>query len=399
MGEKMTIKEQENNAIDWVARAKALKPVIAEAADRIESERRVPQDVMSVIHEAELFRMCLPRSLGGGETDPLTVMKTTEAIASADASTGWCLGQGLGCSRSSAFIDHQVAQEIFGAPDSILAWGPPGGKVKAIAVEGGYRVTGTWRLASGIMNATWLGPLCPVVEIDGTQRLDATSKPVLRVMLLPVSSATITDVWQVLGLNGTGSNNFSIDDLFVPDAFTFGRDSAADLRETGPLYGVLQTTFYGIAFSGVALGIARTALDDFIDLAASKKPTHSNIVMRENPAIQRQVALAEASLGAARSYLIDRIKILWDSGQQPNSWPVDHRARLRLACTHAVMQARDTVAFTYQAAGSSAIFANNPFERRFRDVNTVANQAQGQPTNLEQAGMALLGCDQAGSRI
>ena len=154
-----------------------------------------------------------------------------------------------------------------------------------------------------------------------------------------------------------------------------------------------------MTFAGVALGIARTALDDFIGLAAKKTPAHMAMVLRENPAVQRQVAQAEANLGAARSYLIDMIRTAWDSGEPPDRWSVDQRARLRLACTHAVLQARDTVTFAYQAAGSGAIFDNNPFERRFRDINTVANQAQGQPVNLEQAGMALLGIEQTGSRI
>ena len=398
----MTIKAQEikdSAAIDWVDRAKALAPVIAAAADRIESERRVPPDIMAAMHDAELFRMCLPRSLGGGEADPLTVMQTTEAIASADASTGWCLSQGLGCSRSSAYLDLDVAQEIFGPPDAILAWGPPEGSVKAVVVDGGYRVTGKWRFASGIMNATWLGPHCPIFERDGNPRLDVTGKPALRTMIMPASSATIIDVWHVIGLNGTGSNSFSVDDVFVRDAYSIVRDSAAHRREKGRLYGILMTTFYGMSFSGVALGIARTALDDFITLAGKKKPTHASQVLRENPAVQRQLALAEASLGAARAYLIDRIRTVWDSGEPPNRWTVDQRARLRLACTHAIMQARDTVAYVYQAAGSSAVLANNPFERRFRDINAVANQAQGQPTNLEQAGMALLGGEQTGSRI
>ncbi|MBT5457499.1 MAG: acyl-CoA dehydrogenase, partial [Rhodospirillaceae bacterium] len=321
-------KTNERNDVDWVARALALAPVIAAAADRIETERRVPPDIMSAMHDAELFRMCLPRSLGGGEAPPLTVMQTTEAIAAADASAAWCLGQGLGCSRSAAFVDPGVAGEIFGAPDAVLAWGPPAGSVKAVAVEGGYRVTGNWRLASGVMNATWLGPLCPVLEADGEPRLNAAGKPAYRVMLLPVSSATIIDVWQVLGLRGTGSNNFSVNDLFVPDAFTFVRDSAADRRENGPLYGILQTTFYGMAFAGVALGIARTSLDDFIDLAANKMPTHGRMVLRDNPAVQRQVAQAEANLGASRSYLIDMIRTAWDSGEPPDRWPVDQRARL-----------------------------------------------------------------------
>jgi alkylation response protein AidB-like acyl-CoA dehydrogenase len=390
---------QDSGAIDWVARAKALAPIIAEAADRIEAERRVPPDIMAAMHDAELFRMCLPRSLGGGEADPLTVMQTTEAIASADASTGWCLSQGLGCSRSSAYLDHDVAQEIFGPPDAILAWGPPEGTVKAVVVDGGYRVTGKWRFASGIMNATWLGSHCPIFERDGSPRLDATGKPAIRTLMMPASSATITDVWHVIGLKGTGSNSFSVDDVFVRDAYTIVRDSAAHRREKGRLYGILMTTFYGMSFAGVALGIARTALDDFITLAGEKKPTHASQILRENPAVQRQLALAEANLGAARAYLVDRIRTVWDSAEPPDSWPVDQRARLRLACTHAIMQARDTVAYVYQAAGSGAVLAKNPFERRFRDINAVANQAQGQPTNLEQAGMALLGGEQIGSRI
>ena len=140
-------------------------------------------------------------------------------------------------------------------------------------------------------------------------------------------------------------------------------------------------------------------MNDFIELAETKTPANYTAVLRKNPAVQRQFATIEASLGAARAYLIERITALWDSGEPPSAWPVDERARLRLACTHAVHQARDTVAYAYQAAGSSAVLSSNPFERRFRDINTVANQAQGQPINLEQAGRILLGVDRTASRV
>ncbi len=385
--------------VDWVARARGLGLLLEAAADRIEAERRVPADIMSALHDAELWRMCLPRSIGGGEADPLTVMQTVEAIAAADASTAWCLGQGLGCSRSAAFVEREVAEEVFGKPDAVLAWGPPNGPVKALAVDGGYRVSGKWQFTSGLPNATWLGPNCPVVEADGAPRLDAAGTPVTRTMLLPVSDAEITDVWQVIGLRGTGSNNFEITDVLVPEAFSFVRGSAADRREDGPLYRMALTTFYGIAFAGVALGVARTALDSFIRLAAEKKPIHNRLVLRENPGVQRELAQAEANLGSARSYLVDMVGTAWNCGHSPDDWPLDHRARLRLACTHAVRQARDTVAFAYQSAGSTAIFDNNSFERRFRDINTIAQQAQGQPMNFEQAAMALLGLEQDAGRL
>ncbi|MEE8334569.1 MAG: acyl-CoA dehydrogenase family protein, partial [Alphaproteobacteria bacterium] len=289
-----------SSEIDWVARARKLAPMIAEAGDRIEEGRRVPADIMSAMHDAELFRMCLPRSMGGGEAPPLTVMLTLETIAAADASTAWCLGQGLGCSRSSGFLDSTVAREVFGPPDAILAWGPPNGAVKAIATDGGYRVTGNWRFASGILNATWVGPACPILDPDGSPRLDEAGKPTVKNMLLPISSATVTDVWQVIGLKGTGSNSFAIDDLFVPESHSLIRDQPIDRREQGPLYRVLMTTFYGMSFAGVALGVARTALDDFIRLAAEKTPSHAAGVLRDNQAVQHQVALAEAGLGAAR---------------------------------------------------------------------------------------------------
>lgn len=387
-------------AIDWIARAKGLAPAIAAAAERIEEAGRVTPDVMAAIHDAELFRMCLPASMGGGEASPLTVMQAAEAIAAADASTAWCLGQGLGCSRSAAFIEPEVAAEVFGPPDAILAWGPPAGPGnKAVVTDGGYRVSGTWRFVSGIRNATWLGPACPVFEPDGTQRFYENGRPVLRTMLLPASDADIADVWQVIGLRGTASDSFTVDDLFVAERFSFVRDSATERREDGNLYRMPMTTFYGIAFAGVLLGIARTVLDDFIKLAREKTPQHNNMVLRENPAVQRDVARAEAQLGSSRAYLIERINAVWECGLTPDAWPLDLRARLRIACTHAVNQARDTVAYAYQSAGATAIFDNGAFERRFRDANTAAQQAQGQPVNFEHAGMALLGLEVTHGRV
>jgi alkylation response protein AidB-like acyl-CoA dehydrogenase len=392
-------RDDDPGTVDWPARARAVAPVVAAAADRIEAERHVPDDVMAALHEAKLFRMCLPGWLGGGEASPLAAMLACESIAAADASAAWCLGQALGCSRSAAFLEPEVAREVFGRPEAILAWGPPKGAVKAVAIEGGYRVSGEWRLASGIRNANWLGPLCAVVESDGDPQLDSAGRPVMRTMLLPISSARLTDVWRVIGLKGTGSDEFAIDDLFVPEAFSFVRDSAAERREDGPLYRMALTTFYGIVFAGVALGVARTMLDDFIGLAATKKPSHNATVLRENPAVQRDFARAEASLGSARSYLIDMIGAAWHSGAPPDAWPLDVRARLRIAATNAVEQARDVVEYAYRAAGSTAIFTGDAFERRLRDINTVAQQAQGQPVNMEHSGMALLGLEQEGGRV
>jgi indole-3-acetate monooxygenase len=389
----------QRDGIDWVTRAKQVLPVITADVARTESDRKVTPEVMAAMHEAGLFRMTIPRSVGGGEAPILELIQAIEVIAGADASAGWCLGQGLGCARSAGFLAPDVAEEVFGPPDAVLAWGPPAGPLKAIAVDGGYRVSGKWQFASGLMNASWVGPTAPVFDEAGEKRLGADGKPETRCFLMPKSTVTINDVWQVVGLRGTGSNGFAADDVFVPEGFSFIRDSADYRQEDGLIYRIALTTYYGMAFASVALGIARPALDAFVDLAATKIANHTSVVLRENPGVQREYARAEADLGSARAYLHERVRVLAESGLMPHEWSLGDRARLRIASTNAIHKARDTVQWAYQAAGSAAIFDKNPFEKRLRDINAVCQQAQGQPVNFEHGAMVLMGLDLPGGRV
>src|SRR5262249_25738286 len=157
---------------DYLGRARALAPEIEALAERIEEERRLPPALVAKLVDAGLFSMLLPRSLDGGEVDPATFAMVIEEVARADASTAWCLCQASGCSMSAAYLKPAVAQEVFGAPGSILAWGP-GPDARAVAADGGYRVTGTWSFASGCRHATWLGGYCPIYEEDGSRRRNA----------------------------------------------------------------------------------------------------------------------------------------------------------------------------------------------------------------------------------
>ncbi len=386
-------------AIDWVARARTLCPMIEAASDRIEQDCELPPEIVGALHDAELFRMILPRSLGGGEADPLAYMEVLRAIAAADASTAWCLGQGQGCSTAAAFLDPDAAREVFGKPGSVLAWGPGNASGKAVAADGGYRVSGEFMFASGSRNADWLGAHCTVCEPDGSPRIGANGRPVDRTMLFPKASATITDVWQVVGLKGTGSDNYAVSDLFVPEACTFQRNSAADRRETGPFYRIPLLTLYGIGFAGVALGIARAMLDEFIALAANKVAARTSGVLRDNAVIQSSVAQAEGRLGSSRAFLVEMIGETWQTACSPDEFPLDQRARLRVAITWAMNQAREVADFAYQAAGTTAIFERNRFERRFRDMHTVSQQGQAHLSNFEAAGQALLGLQPDSPRV
>ena len=191
----------------------------------------------------------------------------------------------------------------------MVASGPPDRDSKAIIVDGGYRVTGNWQFASGSRHAQWLGGHSTICERDGTPRLGPDGKPLeQRTMLFPKASATMTDVWRVMGLKGTGSDNYSVRDLFVPEDYTFTRELAADRRETGPLYRFSIFNMFGVAFSAVALGIARKVLDDFIKLAKEKVPFAGTALLRDNGHIQSQVGLSEARLQAARTYVIETFR-------------------------------------------------------------------------------------------
>ena len=170
-----------------------------------------------------MFRLLLPRSLGGDELHLKTLAQVTETIASADASTAWCMGQGAGCAMSAAYLKPEVARRLFGPADAVLAWGA-GIQGKAVAVDGGYRVTGKWMFASGCANATLLGGHSYVFEKDGTPRKRADGSPADRTVLLVKSKAQIEDMWHTLGLRGTASYTYQVTDLFVPEEETIDRD-------------------------------------------------------------------------------------------------------------------------------------------------------------------------------
>ena len=273
----------------------------------------------------------------------------------------------------------------------MLAWGP-GPKAKAVAVEGGYRVTGTWAFASGGRHATWVGAQCPIFEADGRPRLDEEGLQVLRTMLVPAAEVEWTDIWNVVGLRGTASDQFALTDHFVRHDHSITRDFLKECREPGPLYRMPALTCYELGFAGVALGIARASLDVFVDVARNKVPRGMKSVIRDNAVVQAGAAQAEVRVRAARAFLVQSAQQVWKEVSQPDgALTLDHRMTLRMASTHAIHTARDAVDFAYNAAGTTAIFESHPLERRFRDMHTVTQQLQGRLSHFETVGAYLLG--------
>lgn len=376
---------------DYLARAESVAPRVAAAADEIERERRLPAHLLAALHEAGLFRLLLPRSLGGAELDPPIFVRVIETVAKADGSTAWCLCQNNVCSIVAAWLPADSAREIFGAPRAVLAWGP--GPAHAHAVSGGYRVTGNWSFASGGRHATWLGAHCPVLEPDGTQRRDASGAPIELTVLFPATDAPMTDIWQVVGLRGTASDAYAVDDLFVPEAFTLIRDMPETRREAGPLYAMTTHLLFAGGFACVALGIARSLLDALVALALEKTPRGYKTKLRDNASAQTEIAIAEARLRAARRYVLGTLGEAWETVQRTDRFSLDQRMAIRLAATHAIQEAVAVADIAYHAAGTTAIFDRNPFERRFRDIHALAQQVQARRSHFETVGRYLLGLE------
>jgi indole-3-acetate monooxygenase len=384
-------RDEQNKPVDWVARARALVPLIEAAGDRIEAERCIVPDVVAALHEAGIFHMLLPPALGGGGADIVAFNQVIETVAAADASTAWCLGQQIASTQAAGYLDPKIAREVFGPPHGAVAWGPPSGATAKVT-DGGYIVNGRWRFASGSGHCPWIGGHSAVIERDGKPRLDEHGRPVLRTMLFRKERAVWTDIWHTIGLRGTGSNQYEVKNLFVPEAYTTWRDQPSDRTDDGPLYDIPLLTLYGIGFSGVGLGLARGSLDAFMTLAAGKTGRAGRGVMRDNPVIQSEVAKVAGGLHAARAFLRDMLEEIWDAVNKDGA-TLQQRARLRLAITGALDQSVRVVDFAYTAAATSAIFNGSQFERRFRDMHTVTAQGQAHMSNFESAGQALFGLE------
>jgi alkylation response protein AidB-like acyl-CoA dehydrogenase len=378
-------------APEYLERALALAPEIEGLGERIEEERRLPPALVARLHEAGLFRMLLPRALSGGEVDPVTFVSVIEEIAKADASTAWCLCQASGCSMTAAYLEPAVGAEIFGRdPLAVLAWGP-GPDARAVAVDGGYRVTGTWSFASGCRHATWLGGECPIVDAGGVPRRRADGKIQSRTMLFPAGSVIMIDVWHVSGLKGTASDAFTVTDLFVPQRYSISRDDPAERRHPGMLYCFPLGSLYASGFAGVALGIARRSLDALVALATEKTPRGFRQALRENAVIQSQVGRAEGQLRSAHMYLMGSLAEIWNAVGRSGVLTLEQRMQIRLAATYAIHEAKEVVDTVHHAAGATAIFTASDFDRRFRDMHAVTQQLQGRQAHFETVGQFLLG--------
>ncbi|TXL78755.1 acyl-CoA dehydrogenase [Vineibacter terrae] len=374
-----------------VTRARALAPALDAASDDIERTQRIPEPLLSDLHAARLFRMLLPRSVGGDEVEPWVYLRAVEEIARHDGSVGWNIFVANSSALIAPFLPLRTARTIYADARAIIAWGPPN-SCRAAAVPGGYKVSGRWDFASGCRQASWMGVHCLVSEPGGGVRLNTAGRPTVRTLLFPATQAELIHTWDVIGLRGTASDSYTTTDLFVPEAFSGTREDPTLRREPGRLYAFTMQGLYAVGVAGVGFGIAGAMLDAFIELAGRKAPRNVGR-LADNAVVQSDVARMTAQLDAARAYLVETLSAIWATAGADAPIDLPARARVRLACAHAIHTAEAVADYAYKAAGTDAIFLGTAFERRFRDMHTLSQQIQSRAAHFESVGQVLLGIE------
>jgi indole-3-acetate monooxygenase len=376
----MTLPAPSASAASLIAAAQRLGPAIRAARGEIERLRRLPPALSAAMHEAQLFRLYIPKALGGLESDPITSMRVVETVA-ADGAAGWTLMIGMTYGVWAALLPEATAREIYGAPDAVVAGAlrPTG---RARTVEGGYVVSGRWSFASGIQHATWWNAGC-IVEA-GSGATDET-----RLVFFPAQQGRLIDNWDVGGLRGTGSHDYAVDGLFVPETHAISLD--APPRADGPLYRLPLQALLDNTMATVPLGIARTAIDALVEIAQGKRSAGFAARPAERPSVQADIGRAEAALRSARAWLYESVEEAWAEVQAGRPIAVKHAATLRLARAHCATAAAAAVDLAYGAGGGSSIYAACPLERCFRDVHTLSQHISMHSSNYEVCGRVLLG--------
>ena len=339
--------------------------------------------------EAGLFRMYVPKTLGGLEVEPVTLLGAVEEVARVDGAAGWCLSIGAVHGALGAYLREDVARAIYcDDPRSVVA-GSVNASGVARAVDGGYRVSGRWTFASGIHHSAWVYGNCVVHDGDTPRRRQGDA-PEMRFAFLPVDQCEIYDTWHVSGLRGTGSHDFSVTDLFVPEerslvAFT------AKPYQPGPLYTCPFVTYFAASIAGPPLGIARGAIDALVEFASTKTPTGSQSLLRDRPSLQSDIARAEALVRSARAFLVEALQDIWEALAGGREVTMRQRAMGRIAGINAATSAAQAVDLMYNAGGGTALYESCLLERFFRDVHAATQHIAVTPAYYELSGRVLLG--------
>jgi alkylation response protein AidB-like acyl-CoA dehydrogenase len=375
---------------EYLAAVHRLGPLIRDQRRSFDQERRIPDGVFTALADAGLFRLYLPKTLGGPELSPFDFMRIVEAASALDGSVGWLVGNGGGMSRIGGYLQESTVRDWFADPRAFVV-SATGAIGTAERVSGGYRVSGRWPFGSGAHHATRFMGLASFKSTDGQN-----GPPVC--CYFSKSDVQVYDTWFVSGLRATGSCDFEVQNVFVPIEHTH---PLVDFTPThpGPLYRLPGLSAFAWTVSVVPLGIAQGAIDYFIELAGKKMRLGSALPLREHESTQAMIGRAETAVRAARAFLVDAMEELMTATDVGGDRLLQARAFFRAACTNAADTAIRVVDWIATDAGTAAIFEAGTLERSVRDVHAATKHVAMTPNNYIVAGRLTLGLEPGTTRI
>ena len=385
----MTVAAEPSTA-EWLERVRDLTPLVEQYRDEGERDRRLPQPLFSAMRDAGLFSLWVPRNLGGAEVDVETSMLLVEELSRLDGAVGWNVMIAGNTSILWANLAPNVTSDMLVEhPGHVIAGTVTSGSGTATPLAGGFRVSGRWPFASGCHQADWLVCVCQILD-DGRPRTAPDGSPQPFTFVLPAADCEILDTWETVGMRGTGSHDFQVHDLFVPDGRYFVARGGRSYQ-SGPLYNASFYHMWAPNIAAVALGIARGAIDLFLELATVKKPSRSTVVLAQRETVQEKVGQAEGLLRSGRAFVYDTVRETWPVLVSGEPVPERLTAVNRLAASTAVDYAIKAVDLVFTMAGTTSVYTRSRLERCFRDIHVVRQHGVVSPNGVIMAGRQFLG--------
>ena len=380
------------NATDWVARAEDLRGEIERLADSTEQRRTLDPEAVELLRDAGLFSIAAPSAVGGAELDLVTQTKVFEALCAADGSTGWCLLIGsTSIGLLSTYLPDEAIEEVFDGPHFPIAAGSLQPTGRAEREDGGYRVNGRWKFGSGILHSQWV-LANTVIHKDGKPETTAEGFPHILTVALPQHLVTTyPETWDVEGLRGSGSCDYSIDDTFISEKFCFSAPEVGRQRG-GDWYSLPVRTLVAPSHHGAALGLARRALEEITTLAVDRTRMFTTSTIAQRGAFQRDLGRADAQYRSARLLAFDALRAPLAAAVEgaPAATISVLDVESRLACAYVTDLAADVVTFAYRAGGGSSLYTSSKLERCFRDIHAATQHGMVSDSAYEQAGQVRL---------
>jgi alkylation response protein AidB-like acyl-CoA dehydrogenase len=366
---------------------------LAAGAEASDAARRLPADQASALAAAGVFRSTVPRALGGLETPLPELLEVIEAVGRRHGSAGWCVMIGATTALLSAYLEPDAAEEIYGRDPGVITGGAYAPTGRAVALpDGTLEVSGRWEWGSGSANCSWLLGGAMVVDGAGANVLDDAGLPEMRLCFAPAAEVDIVANWDVLGMQGTGSDDLVMDRVRVPRRRTVSLVNDRPWAD-GPLYRFPPFGLLALGIGAVALGVARSAMDAFVELAGGKVPMMSARVLGSRATVRAEAGRVEAELRAAAA--LYRLEVLdaWAAAESGGEFDVAQRAALRLAATHAATVAAEVCTRLHRLAGGTAVRHGQVLERALRDSHTATQHILVGWSLYETVGGVLLGAE------